>query len=174
MSSTEDLVTTNAVIAEMRVKGVCKWFNNKSGYGFLTVTEGEKKDMDIFVHHSSLNVGSEDQYKYLVQGEYVDFTLSNIDKSKDESKHDFHATNVTGVNNGKLMCETRNLVRSSKPKASFKPSSTFVPRRPMKQDNLEKAVELIRDDLENNEWTSVRSKTLGSVGRGRGRPKKDK
>jgi cold shock CspA family protein len=174
MSPAESLVTTNAVIAEMRVKGVCKWFNNKSGYGFLTVTEGEKKDVDIFVHHSSLNVGNEDQYKYLVQGEYVDFTVSSIDKS--ESKHEFHATNVTGVNNGKLMCETRNEVRTRKPNAGFKVSSTFVMRKQGKQineENLEKVVETNRDDSEKNEWTSVKSKTLGNVVRGRGRPKKN-
>jgi hypothetical protein len=59
----------------------------------------------------------------LVQGEYVDFTLSNIDKSKGDSKHDIHATNVTGINSGKLMCETRNEIRASKPKTAFKTSS---------------------------------------------------
>jgi cold shock CspA family protein len=173
MSSTDNLVTTNTEIAGVRVKGVCKWFNNKSGYGFLTVTEGEKKDMDIFVHHSSLHVGNEEQYKYLVQGEYVDFTISNIDKSDVESKHEFHGTNVTGVNGGKLMCETRNEIRASKPKTGFKPSSFFT-KKSDKQDNLEKRVESTRDDSEKNEWVSVKSKTLGNVNRGRGRPKKEK
>ena len=175
MSSVECSVTNSAEIAEMRVRGMCKWFNNKSGYGFLTVTEGEKKDADIFVHHSSLNVENDDQYKYLVQGEYVDFTLSPIDKSKGESKHEFHATSVTGVNSGKLMCETRNEVKSGKPKSSFKPSSAFVTRKPVKQikpDNLEPT--FTRDDSEKTEWVSVKSKTLGNVGRGRGRPKKER
>ncbi len=172
MSLTEYSVTTNTGIVGMRVKGVCKWFNNKSGYGFLTVTEGEKKDTDIFVHHSSLHVGNDNQYKYLVQGEYVDFTLSSIDKSKGESKHEFHATNVTGVNSGKLMCETRNEIRGSKPKSGFKPPS-FSTKKTDKPDNLEKAVKPINDDSEKSEWTSVKPKTLGNSGRGRGRPKKE-
>lgn len=162
MSLVEESVTTNTETLEVRVKGVCKWFNNKSGYGFLTVTEGEKKDMDIFVHHSSLQVGNENQYKYLVQGEYVDFTLSNVDKSKRDSKYEFHATSVTGVNSGKLMCETRNEMRNTKPKSGFKSS--------MKQESLEKVVE--RESVEKDEWSSVKPKTVGV--RGRGRPKKEK
>jgi cold shock CspA family protein len=170
MSLVEESVTTNTETAEMRVKGVCKWFNNKSGYGFLTVTEGEKKDMDIFVHHSSLRVGNENQYKYLVQGEYVDFTLSDIDKSKGDSKYEFHATNVTGVNSGKLMCETRNETRSNKPKSVFK--SSFLSKKPVKEDNSEKVVEKSKEVVEKDEWESVKPKSLGV--RGRGRPKKEK
>ena len=80
--------------------GCVKWFNNKTGYGFITSNE-----KDIFVHHSALNVQG-NQYKYLVQGEYVSFELV---KSKDkESKHEYCAGNVTGVNGGKLMCETKH------------------------------------------------------------------
>jgi cold shock CspA family protein len=47
--------------------GRVKWFNNKAGYGFITVTDGPKSGSDVFVHHSSIKVVSE-QYKYLVQG----------------------------------------------------------------------------------------------------------
>ena len=83
--------------------GRVKWFNNKAGYGFVTVVgEGTRSGSDIFVHHSGVNTGSE-QYKYLVQGEYVSFVL----KRSDNSAHPFQASNVTGVHGGKLMCETR-------------------------------------------------------------------
>ena len=89
--------------------GRVKWFNNKQGYGFVTVVIGDKEGEDIFVHHSGVRVG-EEQYKYLVQGEYVDFSL----KTSESTAHPYQATNVTGVNEGKLMCETRNEIRSQR------------------------------------------------------------
>ncbi len=83
--------------------GCVKWFNNKSGYGFIKfVGDGKFKDKDIFVHHSSLRVKDE-LYKYLVQGEYVQFAVHKMD-NKD---HENQAVNITGINKGDLMCETR-------------------------------------------------------------------
>lgn len=87
--------------------GCVKWFNNKVGYGFITLSDGSL-EQDIFVHHSALNT-SDEQYKYLVQGEYVCFEL--VKSTDPDSKHDFFAGNVSGVNGGKLMCETRNQIK---------------------------------------------------------------
>ena len=111
-------VSTPAVSSSSeRFTGRVKWFNNKAGYGFITVTDGLKSGTDVFVHHSSIKVDSE-QYKYLVQGEYVDFNLSDT-KTSD---HEFQAGEVCGIKGGKLMCETRrdsrvarSQYRSSKP-----------------------------------------------------------
>lgn len=83
--------------------GCVKWFNNKAGYGFITLTEGEESN-DIFVHHSSIIV-EKNQYKYLVQGEYVGFDLERVDGNE---KYTHQAKHVRGVNGGPLMCETRN------------------------------------------------------------------
>jgi cold shock CspA family protein len=92
-------------MSELKILGCVKWFNNKTGYGFITSMDG-RNQKDIFVHHSALDVQG-NQYKYLVQGEYVSFDLV---KSKDvDSKHEYCAGNVTGVNGGKLMCETKQL-----------------------------------------------------------------
>lgn len=85
--------------------GRVKWFNNKAGYGFITVQDCEtKEDRDIFVHHSELRV-EQSQYKYLVQGEYVEFVIELL--VREGRENDVHATSVRGVNGGKLMCETR-------------------------------------------------------------------
>ena len=90
-----------------RTIGCVKWFNTKTGYGFITF-EGD----DIFVHHANLTV-EENQYKYLVQGEYVEFVKTELENSK----HKFNATDVTGVHRGKLMCETRQKMKDSREKA---------------------------------------------------------
>jgi len=101
--STSAVSTPNVSSSSERLTGRVKWFNNKSGYGFITVTDGHKSGSDVFVHHSSIKVDSE-QYKYLVQGEYVDFNLSNTKNSV----HEFQAGEVYGIKGGKLMCETRH------------------------------------------------------------------
>ena len=92
-----------------RLTGRVKWFNNRAGFGFVTVLEGDKKDEDVFVHHSGIVVNSE-QYKYLVQGEYVSFVL----RESDNSDHPYQAGDVRGVYSAWLMCETRNANRSSR------------------------------------------------------------
>jgi cold shock CspA family protein len=94
------------VSEENSLNAVVKWFNNRAGYGFLTVCDGERKDTDVFVHHTALQV-SEDQYKYLVAGEYVTFDLSTA-----SNDHEFQATQVRGANGGRLMCETRRNARN--------------------------------------------------------------
>jgi cold shock CspA family protein len=92
-------------MSSIRQTGRVKWFNNKSGYGFLTVCgSGDYKDKDIFAHFSSLN-GEDNAYKYLVQGEYVEF---DVVESKGE-KHEFQAALITGVMGGDTMCDTHRL-----------------------------------------------------------------
>jgi len=86
-----------------RFTGMVKWFNNKTGYGFI-----QCDDEETFVHHSGLS--SETQYKYLVQGEYVEFS-----KSTYGGQSRVVAIDVTGVKRGKLMCETRASQRQMPP-----------------------------------------------------------
>ena len=92
-----------------RITGRVKWFNSKAGYGFITASEGDFVGKDIFVHFSSIKSDAS-HYKYLTQGEYVDFSLT---KPSNE-KHEFHAVEVSGVKGGPILCETRrsNVVAS--------------------------------------------------------------
>ena len=99
MSSNKDVVTPSS---SERLVGRVKWFNNKAGYGFITVTDGERSGSDVFIHHSAIEVENQ-QYKYLVQGEYVEFELVRTTSTD----HEWQASNVNGINGGKLMCETR-------------------------------------------------------------------
>jgi len=106
-----------------RLLGRVKWFNNKAGFGFVTVLDGEKKDEDVFVHHTGVVV-TDEQYKYLVQGEYVSFSLT----TSDNTSHPYQAGNVRGVCDGLLMCETRNANRQQRDEEDGD-SGDRVPRR---------------------------------------------
>ena len=102
MSNTQDEVLSQS----QRLIGQVKWFNNKTGFGFITVNEGEQTGKDIFIHYSTIRV-TNSQYKYLVQGEYVEFELEKATKGD----YEYQANGVTGIKGGKLMCETRQLNR---------------------------------------------------------------
>jgi cold shock CspA family protein len=99
--------------------GKVKWFNNKSGYGFITFIDSKSPEKDIFAHHSSLNV-KEEIYKYLVQGEYVEFEVQKMTTGE----HEYQAVNIKGIGQNDLMCETRHKNRE------VSKSSEFITVRP--------------------------------------------
>ena len=156
-----------------RLVGRVKWFNNKAGYGFITVTDGSRAGSDIFVHHSNIGVSNQ-QYKYLVQGEYVECAVT----ATQSGTHEFQADNVTGIKGGKLMCETRrefkiargNYKSSSVDHAAVYPEETRQQKSPRyRGEGPRSAVE--GDDKK--DWTLVKGAKRTdkpSSGRGRGRP----
>jgi cold shock CspA family protein len=104
METVESIETSNVAVSSSMHTGRVKWFNNKAGYGFITVTDGlYGVGKDVFVHHTNIVVSNE-QYTYLIQGEYVNF---KVEKTTDDSTHESHAVQVQGISGGKLMCETR-------------------------------------------------------------------
>ena len=111
-----------------RFTGCVKWFNNKSGYGFITASSGDMQGKDVFIHQSAISVVNQ-QYKYLVQGEYVEFELSQLGK---DSQHQFQAKSVTGINQGKLMCDTHYETRNVRQKIRGTDDST-APKTPRKR-----------------------------------------
>ena len=121
MSSTGETIKTNVI-------GKVKWFNNKAGYGFITVTsDNDYNGKDIFTHYTAVNV-TNSQYKYLVQGEYVEFNLVK----PDSGSHEYKAMSVTGISGGELMCETRNITRLPKESDEF---TTVRKNKRKSQDN---------------------------------------
>ena len=125
-----------------RIVGKVKWFNNKAGYGFITVNDTQFTDKDIFVLYSDINV-SNSQYKYLVQGEYVEFLLEKIENDN----HEFKATGVTGINGCTIMCETRN--RNLRGPAEGVEQPSRRPRRQPREDASTSPAE--GDESRNNE-----------------------
>ena len=155
-------VSTSSVTSE-RFTGRVKWFNNKAGYGFITVTDGPKAGSDIFVHHSSIRVDAQ-QYKYLVQGEYTEFVLSTVS----DSAHECQAGEVSGIKGGKLMCETRYDTRASRTtyKGSEQSQDQEVVVRPRPRQVP------VPSQSPAPEWKSAgkprQTTSQGSAGRGRG------
>jgi cold shock CspA family protein len=128
-------------------QGRVKWFNNKAGYGFVTIIDGasvgDKIGADVFAHHSAISV-DEEQYKYLVQGEYIEFTLSSVEATAD---YKYQATNIKGIKGGKLLCETRNEIRAT------------MPARPVGRQNTRSRGSGPRDGHDDSgEWTMSTSK----------------
>jgi len=87
--------------------GQVKWFNNRLGYGFITIiTPGEHLMDDIFVHQQHINPKSSD-YRSLQQGEYVSFQLGVADSDAEAHNDGYpnQAIAVTGVFGGSLLCD---------------------------------------------------------------------
>tara|TARA_B100001996_G_C18127472_1_gene387656 strand:- start:7 stop:348 length:342 start_codon:yes stop_codon:yes gene_type:complete len=79
--------------------GQVKWFNNKIGYGFITILN-ESESKDIFVHHANIKP-MESNYRTLKIGEFVEFELDN----NCEGQHNEQAVNVTGICGKELQCD---------------------------------------------------------------------
>jgi cold shock CspA family protein len=98
--------SSSVTSAPVRLTGRVKWFNNKTGFGFISVVGGNEQFKDaseVFAHHSAISV-SQEQYRYLVEGEYVEFSVV----TNESGEHKFQAGDVRGVKGGKLFCETRH------------------------------------------------------------------
>ena len=77
--------------------GQCKWFNDKLGYGFVTICDGDEKGKDIFVHHTGVKPLNSN-YKTLRKGEYIRFNVV-------DGMNGLQAIDVRGIGGGPLMCD---------------------------------------------------------------------
>lgn len=109
MSNTSESKTSN-----LKCNGCVKWFNSKTGFGFITITgESSLGQKDVFVHHSAITTNTK-LYKYLVQGEYVSVEVGKVENGT----HEWQIIAVAGIDGGKLMCETRHELSSRRPPRS--------------------------------------------------------
>jgi cold shock protein len=122
---------------QKRTHGRVKWFNNKAGYGFISLMEGVNVGQDCFVHHSAIQVNNQ-QFRYLVEGEYVEFFIIPTNGGT----HAFQAGHVSGIGGGKLMCETRYEFKNTRTQESDLPETTARSRGEGPRDT-------------NNQWSQV-------------------
>ncbi len=59
--------------------GTVKWFNDKKGFGFISIEDGE----DIFVHHTA---NESDGFRTLEEGDKVEFEIVKGDKGDKAEK----------------------------------------------------------------------------------------
>ncbi|XP_042363108.1 protein lin-28 homolog A-like [Plectropomus leopardus] len=75
-----------------RGSGVCKWFNVRMGFGFLSMSSRDgaplEEPLDVFVHQSKLHM---DGFRSLREGEAVEFTFKKSSKG-------LESVQVTGPN----------------------------------------------------------------------------
>lgn len=142
------------VISVSRLFGRVKWFNNKSGFGFITQCDEEHKDNDIFVHYTCL-LAEPSPYKYLVQGEYVEFELV---KSEDE-KHEFHAANVSGIRGGLLMCQTHSLNNTMPRPYAPRPHRVYDESRQRGPPTISRSESHVADHVVDGGFTEVKRRT---------------
>ena len=140
MSATPNTVPETSSDVPQTHTGRCKWFNNRLGYGFVTVdnrTEGSDVPEDIFVHQTNVHPNSS-TYRTLRQGEYVSFALSRDDNS-------VQAVNVTGLNGGPLLCDSQNTRPSNRGNDSTR-NTHREPRGNSRRDRSD------RSDRSDGEW----------------------
>lgn len=134
--------------AVIRVTGLCKWFDDKRGFGFITPLsaiamslDGMSTDrsQDVFVHIQQLKPKIS-TWKCLYTGEYVEYTPELKDGR-------VRATNVTGINGGTLMVDY-GIIEFSR----------YYKRQFSTRTNVEHAKQVRKDA------PAVRPTTIGDVG----------
>jgi cold shock CspA family protein len=133
--------------SDASMTGCVKWFNKKAGYGFISTED--ISGSDVFVHHSAILTDG-DMFRYLVEGEYVKFTIKSGETN---------AVDVTGVSGGKLMCETRQ---------SSGASTGNAPRRQSNREHSRRKQIYVSGDIDDGSvWELVRRapKTVASDAR---------
>ena len=135
MADTQNDSTPNT--GTIRHYGVVKWFDKMKGYGFLQQLNTEN---DYFVHYTQLQSEDESETKYLVAGEYVEFSITTSNITKSQANHDTDtstestpseiAANVTGIMGGPLLYRSQQQRTYHRRDQSFHRSS----RRPHRQN----------------------------------------
>lgn len=122
------------------LQGRVKWFNSQAGYGFIEMSPESGNKVDLFVHHSALNVNG-DMFRFLVEGEYVEYKVKRISKNGEEK---ITATSVTGIAGGPLQCETRHNRRLSDSKRVVAHGS---PRKRVSSPNSDRLWQVVKEQM---------------------------
>lgn len=136
--------TSTGVQSQSGISGIkqgrVKWFNSQAGYGFIEMTQDGGEKIDLFVHHSALTVNG-DMFRFLVEGEYVEYIVKHISKSGEDK---ITASKVTGIGGGPLQCETRHNRRLSDSKRDAQHRS---PRKGNSSPHSERLWQVVKEQF---------------------------
>ena len=85
-----------------RHTGQVKWFSRDRGLGFIKEIMRDSNtsdENDIFVHYTGLRTSSDDVYKTLYDGEYIEYVETTMEDGRKI------ASDITGIYENELMCE---------------------------------------------------------------------
>jgi CspA family cold shock protein len=133
MESSASSISTAAAILKREV-GQVKWFDRTKGYGFITQLSN---NTDIFIHFSQI-YGEHNAFRYLVAGEYVEFAPVTLGSGPGQGQSQGHggleekivASEVTGIQNGKLMYQVSSELR--KESEDFKEATSSMSKEGVK------------------------------------------
>lgn len=106
MQQEVEVNNTQKLSGNNTVSGQVKWFDKKKGFGFITYQD-QGKENDIFVHHTCIKYSDTQSFRNLIPGEYVEFEIAPCPCKEGQ----FQAEQVTGINGGLLLSETKNNTR---------------------------------------------------------------
>lgn len=109
----DEIVDRPRVVGEYT--GQVKWWNDRLGYGFATVSTGPYHGQDVFVHHTGIRP-LRSNYRSLRRGEYVNFNITKGHRGK-------QAIDVTGINGGPLLCDLYSVNTRRGPPQTFQAGS---------------------------------------------------
>ena len=131
----------------MRNTGICKWFNPRKGFGFIT--RDESSDEDIFVHQTAIYASG---FRSLEEGEQVEFEI-------EENNGKTVAINVSGPNGTYVRGNQRRFrTNNSEANENIKQNLEIAKQdlaswdnKEFNRDKIRKRLEFLRKDYERNE-----------------------
>jgi CspA family cold shock protein len=144
----ESQVENNKTESVERESGQVKWFNTKTGFGFITASTNNDEEMseDIFVHHTAIDAG--DTYRYLTEGELITFER----RKARSNNHTYEAANVRAPDGGVLNC-----LKPRQPRQSRQQRNRVTNNNNSKMESNGIPVVMNSDDGE-SQWMLVKRK----------------
>jgi cold shock CspA family protein len=118
----------------MRNTGVCKWFNPRKGFGFITRDDNKE---DIFVHQTAIYASG---FRSLDEGEQIEFDI-------EENSGKIVAVNVSGPGGNYVKGSQRKFNNTTGPTNNTTNNTNTRGKKFMPTDEIQNNLEMAEKDL---------------------------